>query len=178
MDDSGQRVGLSTPEARFLEILRSLDGERESSPNRSELIDRIKTDLHGTPDSAPYCVDLIRWVAHQVDMEMGTKNILFPTRSARQLMEKTIKLARLPNPKPGCVVVWGMYDVKGQPTPFGHVGAVIALQAGGRMDTVEGNTSPKKNVDREGDGIHLKDRHQFVRTGLMRTLGFLRIWMP
>jgi hypothetical protein len=65
----------------------------------------------------------------------------------------------------------------GKATSSGHVGIVVGVNSDGSILTVEGNTSPGDVVQREGDGVWLKQRRYLNEPkGTMQVKGFLRVW--
>lgn len=159
-------------EPKVIELARLFIGVTETTPNDGPLIRLFQKAVDGKAGKEPWCVGFIHFILSQVDSECGTHHKLHKTESALQLWERSPQFIRGEYPKPGFVAVWQHY--KGQiPTGKGHVGFVVRPMPGGMMETIEGNTSSSSKIEREGDGIFLKERQWLPDRGSMKLLGFL-----
>jgi len=153
---------------------KSFLGEREQQPNRSPLIDRWNREI-GAPLGSSYCLTFLQWCVARVDdlaqaAGIATKRSALPRLSGCvQLWERAPEALRQPAPLPGCLVLWQKNG-----TWMGHAGLVLDVRVD-RMTTLEANTSGGTGLERDGDGIYLRDRSVFG-SDAFKVLGFLSPW--
>lgn len=161
------------------EAKRWLGVVEQGGDNQGQIVQMFQSVI-GTAQGESWCVSFVQYCAKMVDQlckECGLSSTslqIAKTESVMQLWNKTPIGFRTNTPSPGCLMLWEHYK-SGMPTGLGHVGIVVGVK-NNVIETVEGNTSPSlKNVERNGDGVYLKQRTT-ADIGSMRFLGFLRVW--
>lgn len=147
-----------SPDPPHLMLALSYVGEKEVTNNSSPVIDKWLAYVRLNPGYA-YC-------AANVSYCIGVSGVSYPkVRSARAqsfILPGSISAAKMLRdnitiPK-GSIVVW-----KDGNTAFGHVGFVREDWQGADGKTVEANTSGNnRGSQREGEGVHLKDRRIII----------------
>jgi hypothetical protein len=118
-----------------------------------------------------YCIDRIEAQAAVLDMNYPRCK-LYRTGHCLTLYRNTAMMQRVSakDALPGDLVIWSKRG-----TAQGHVGIVYLNNHNGTFSSIEGNTSDGSGVDRDGDGVFLKNR-LVGGYGTMEILGFLRVW--
>jgi len=147
--------------------------------NRGQVVEMFQKAV-GSASGESWCVSFIQYCVKMVDALAAQcrltspviKNSLVSTESVLALWSGSPHAGVAP--APGTIVLWEHYK-DGKRTGLGHAGIVLSL-AGGRMTTIEGNTSPSNAVvERNGDGVYVKDR-PIGDVGNMKLLGFIKAW--
>jgi len=159
---------------KLIEVAKSFIGVHESGGNNSGPVVEMFQRVIGKAEKEPWCVSFVQYCVKQVDLAMHSKTLLYPTESSQLLWKSTVKVARLTAPVPGAIVVFTKYHGD-TPLSIGHVGIVTAVN-GDTIVSCEGNTSPATGVARDGDGVFTKTHPTWIKSGYMRTTGYLLPW--
>lgn len=116
-----------TPEA-LIRTARSYDGQRESKPNSSPLIDHWLAGV-GEPPGEPWCAAFACACVFETDPTLA----FFKSASALHLLVRNPDRV-ISDPEPGALVVWDHGHGKG------HVGIITGVN-GPTFDAIAGNTS-------------------------------------
>jgi len=167
----------------FTEELLSWVGTMEvGGDNRGLAVERFQRAVDGKANGEPWCLAFLWHCILETERKHGKKlgillppSILFKTEHCLTMWNKSPKEMRIEKPEPGCIVVFQAW--RGEvPTPFGHVEAIISVrQADKSFTSVGGNTSAGPGVNRNGGGVHLRQR-SMNPAGSMRIKGYLRVW--
>ena len=111
----------------------------------------------------------IQFCIKEIENKYGIKCLLHKSEGCLDVFfksqQKTVK-----EPQVGDLIIWRFGA-----TQKGHVGIINKILENGRVETIEGNTSDSNSVDRNGDGVYLKNRSS-KGTEEMRVLGFIRVF--
>jgi hypothetical protein len=113
-----------------------------------------------------WCLAFLQYCLGQVETNEKIRTRLFKTEHVMTMWNKTPQELRSDKPKEGCIVVW---NFKG--TTSGHCGVITKVHTD-KIETIEGNTSDSKDVEREGDGVYKKER-ALTTKGKMKIVGYL-----
>ena len=157
-------------------------GIQETSNNKGAEVEMFQKAVDGKAQGEPWCCCFIQFCLNQVDSEIDKavkiihdRSWIYKTELCAAVWAKTPIEARIRDPEPGCLVVWG-YELNGKPTGKGHIGIVERIGEN-TLYTIEGNTGPSSNeIKREGDGVYRKTRPRHSGIGNMKLVGFLRCW--
>lgn len=149
-------------------------GERGGN-NRGQLVEIFQRHA-GIAPGDPWCMAFVQYCLAQIDNLAALFNPA--TRSARignschcmTVWGSTDPDLRDMKPSVGSIAIW-----RRENTAQGHTGIVSAVSKD-EFRTIEGNTSPAKGVDREGDGVFEKTHQLHARSGTMILQGFISPW--
>ena len=164
----------ATAQEALVQIAQSYLGVMEvGGDNRGPQVEEFQKAMGGKAGD-PWCMDFVQFCLQQVKEKYNWVPKLYPSPSAVTVWTKCPAEYRYPPskiPSPGWVAIWQKYG-----SWQGHCGIVTRAQ-GRTFETIEGNTSPGKLIDREGDGVFEKS-HNLVAIqrrgiGFIVLLGFL-----
>lgn len=153
-------------------------GTREiGGNNRGQCVRMFQKAVDGVASGEPWCLAFVQFCCNQADGSfdamLGTCNkphLLFKTEHCMNLWDNMPEECKQGHPEAGTVAIWNKRG-----TRQGHTGIVSSVLSMNEFFTIEGNTSGKKSVDREGDGVFEKIR-TMKDIGSMTLVGFLRPW--
>jgi hypothetical protein len=165
----------SSPHLALVDVAQSYVGVLEiGGDNLGPEVEAFQRSVGGKPGD-PWCMDFVQFCVQEVERKWGWLATIARSGSVLQTWQGTALYARkIKNPPvPGMVAIW---MVNG--SHHGHSGIVVGVDAiSGTFETVEGNTGPGKNIDREGDGVYEKTRQlaalRVRAIGGMRLVGFI-----
>lgn len=131
---------------------RSYEGVLEEGNNAGEMVEKFQQSTKS--GKAPWCVSFLVYVINdKIAKPLGFSDILPRTASSQALYAYAKKYDLLTKtPKPGDIAIW-----RNGNTWTGHVGLILDV-LDKTLLTIEGNTGPQKAVEREGDGVYIKNR--------------------
>lgn len=144
-----------------------------------EMFQRIVGDANGESwcvSFVQYCIRLVDSLNQEAQLSPIAKSTIPMTESVVQLW-RTTPQALKGDAQPGRIVLWE-HTKNGSGTGLGHAGIVVGIgggTSGNDLITIEGNTSPSTQIEREGDGVYLKRRPN-GDLGSMKLLGFIKPW--
>jgi hypothetical protein len=117
-------------------------------------------DKKGNPFVTGNCMSFVQFCLKQTleafaDQELAT-TVYGEAKGGEHCMtvwNNSDEAALSTEPQVGSIVIWNHVG-----TPNGHTGIVVGLNEDGTFDTIEGNTGPGRNVERNGDGVYRKRR--------------------
>ena len=155
-------------------------GTTETGANNGAAVnmfqDYVGPNLHG----APYCCCFVVYCVGQVDAYFKSSNAKYKgtslrkTPSVMQLWNTAPASKKFDKPFIGAIVIWQKLLRDGKETIQGHTGICIKID-GDIITTIEANTSSPKGLDREGDGIYIKE-HNIKNPIGFRLKGYLAAW--
>jgi hypothetical protein len=160
------------------EALRWVGTQEAGGDNKGQIIELFQRSVSLTPGLpwcaafVHYCLDRVKAQALALDMNAPVSKI-HRSGHCLTIWNKT-PLANRVDPidvVPGDLMLW---RVKG--SDAGHMGIVLTNGHKGSMSTVEANTSPSVEVERNGDGVYIKNR-LIGGYGTAEVLGWLRPWL-
>lgn len=161
------------------EALRWVGVQEENGNNKGQIVELFQNAVFldpGQPWCAAfiiYCLDRVKAQAGCLDMDAPRSKIK-RTGHVLTMWEQTTGANRVSGQDvlPGDLMLWRLRG-----TDSGHVGLVVSnTWAKGSYGTIEGNTGPGPDVDRDGDGVFCKNRLS-GGYGTMEVLGWLRPWI-
>lgn len=165
---------------RFIEIAESQIGVTEvGGDNSGEAVEEYQKIVDKKARKEPWCMALVQWCIKKVELEFSTHSYVFKSEGCLDVWRNTPIMCRIENPQVGAIVIWGMYDSTGNPTPFGHCGIVTNIKSDLIFETVEGNTGPGGSYDkinRDGDGVYARTR-SVAGSFTMRIEGYILPWV-
>ncbi len=174
---------LTSPLNHFLLAMQAMVGIQETSLNAGRLVESIQKTV-GRAEKEAWCLSTIMTAIAYVEERRNVKCPLPATEHCMTLFKWAMENDCLnDDPKetdgvrPGDIMHWQYLDYspafqKYIESTRGHAGVVI--KAGDVFETIEGNTGPGKEVEREGDGVFKKLR-TLEGSGKMRVIGFVRV---
>lgn len=155
------------PVKLFLDAAKALIGVHEEGRDNAGPIVTLMQQTVGVAFNEPWCVSMVMSLIAYVEATMGIESPIPATEHVLNLWNSSQKACRTESPVAGDVILWKLVG-----TTSGHCGIVMEVTPDHYL-TIEGNTSPAHHLDRNGDGVYLKQR---PKTGMGRfeILGFLR----
>ena len=165
--DATYNVVAANPRAALLIMAASrCQGIHESEERNKgqfvELFQKTIGDAHGEP----WCMSFVQSMVAYVEKSSASLSALAAGEHCLTVFRKSESIQVNP-PLPGDLIIWRHGD-----TENGHVGIITAVQPRFFV-TLEGNTAPKDEIEREGDGVYLRNRPN-KDWGGMKIMGFLR----
>lgn len=141
--------------------------------NQGPEVEEFQKSVNGIADGQPWCMDFVQFCVKQVENNFNWAARIKRSESVISVWMGAEVYKRKALPSRGAIAIWQKIG-----TAHGHCGIVVKVMNDGKtFETVEGNTSPGKTVEREGDGVYEKTRllssKSNVQLGTMRLLGFL-----
>lgn len=142
--------------------------QEEGGDNRGKMVESFQATIGGANGEA-WCLSFIQSLIAYVEDRLGLVCNLPLTEHVLTLWDRAPKTCRIlePDVRPGDLILW-RYGT----TTKGHIGIITQIHYK-VVDTIEGNTSPRGIVEREGDGVYIKQR-AIKGTSLMHIQGFIR----
>jgi hypothetical protein len=138
-----------------------------SGNNSGEYVQMFQKTVDGIASKEPWCMAFAQFCISQIEKKYKVKSKIFKTEHCLTAWNKSPHEIRSNEPIIGSVAIW-QHGI----TTNGHCGIVVSLCAHG-FSTIEGNTSSSdKKIEREGDGVYLKNRSNFGEK-TMNLVGFL-----
>lgn len=153
----------------LLDIARRFIGVQETGANRGEMVERFQREVDGKACGEPWCMCFVQFCVAETTRRTKVRSNLFRSESCMEVWNKTPVLMRRTKPEPGHIIIWRRSGTLVQ----GHTGIVVGITSPAVYQTVEGNTSRGFGIEREGEGVYLKER-TMQGTQLFTPLGFLQ----
>lgn len=157
-----------TPYESAIEIARKYLGLEEEDGNRGQMIDHWNR-LSGVPLGSPWCASFLMFCIEGAANQTSMPHKLSKSAHVLSVFNNS-KECWTGHPKPGCLVVWQLGD-----TLKGHIGLITEIVDKTTVRTIEGNTSRKDSVDREGRVVQEQARN-LAAVGKMKFKGYLDPW--
>lgn len=152
-------------------------GTKEGEKNSGQIVTMFQKHV-GIGNGDPWCAAFVHYCISQVDMigqSLDQKDISsghHKSASCVMTFNKSQERYKGQTPQEGSLIVWRKKN-----TMLGHIGIVSRVYNTGSVETIEGNTSPMHNINREGDGVYIKQRSinnepNFVLMGFIYPWGF------
>lgn len=142
---------LESPTAIFLTIVKSCTGIAEVGHNGGKIVELFQASV-GIPKGSPWCLAFPQGVIAYVESLTGIKSGLAATGHCLGLWNASAGIYAVTEPRPGDLII---YRHRG--TSSGHAAVIQEVQLADFL-TVEGNTGPGRDIEREGDGVYSKKR--------------------
>lgn len=153
----------------LVETVRMFIGVHEEGNNHGAAVERFQKAVDGKALGEPWCMCFVQFCVKEVEQRMAVRSNIFRSESCIETWNKSPILMRRTKPEPGSIAIWRRSGT----VCFGHTGIVVSISTPEVYQTVEGNTSRGHGIEREGDGVYLKERS--VRgTNLFLPLGFIQ----
>ena len=158
-------------------VMSSMGIHEEGGNNQGPAIEFFQMLADGIAAKEAWCLSFARGLVRLIDDEEDAVRLQSAAPSPLSMTEHCLTLwrkseaQRAPAPEPGCLVLWRHGE-----SDQGHAGVVVEVDIEtGTFWSVEGNTSQGPQVEREGDGVRLRQRGM-AGLGKMKVLGFLDPW--
>lgn len=140
----------------------------QGGDNKGKWVELFQSTL-SEPSSQSWCMDFVQSCIAYAEVTKGVVSGLAATEGCLDLWNKSSATHQVKKPIKGDIVIYQMGN-----TEKGHCGIIIG-EDGDRWLTIEGNTSPSSEIDRNGDGCYVKKR---IKGGSVtfREVGFLRVF--
>lgn len=155
---------------QLVEVAKSYVGVMEiGADNQGAEVQEFQKAVDGLAQGEPWCACFVQYCLAQVATRFRLQSRLFRSENVLEIWRKTPTTNRRASPYAGTIAIWGVIGKSG-----GHCGIVTDWEKGSPIfQTIEGNTGPGKDVEREGDGVYEKNRFLSAKTN--RNLGQLRL---
>jgi hypothetical protein len=158
-------------------------GIKERGKNRGKEVEMFQKEVDGKAQGEPWCLSFVQYCVNQVDRDLAgkgnrnTANNLYKTEHCLTCWHKTSVANRIEKDQlqSGMIVIW-QYFRNGHETASGHVGIVKEILNDDEILTIEGNTSDRNSIIREGEGVFEMNR-KLKYDGNFRVKGFLTPWV-
>lgn len=157
-----------SPYEKAIEIARNYIGMEEEDGNRGHMVDHWN-NLSGVPLGSPWCASFLMFCINGASEQTSIPHGLFKSAHVLSIFNNS-KKCWTREPKPGCLVVWQKGD-----SLQGHIGMITEIITSDTVRTIEGNTSRKDSVDREGRVVAEQERN-LSAVGKMKFKGYLDPW--
>lgn len=135
--------------------------------NKGPQVEAFQKVVDNKAQGEAWCMAFVQWC-----LEQSGGSDIFKSEHCLTVWSKSPEILRRAQPIPGCVAIW-----RTRGTLNGHAGIVKSVQ-GMLMNTIEGNTGPGADVERNGDGVYLKSRSAYrSEKARMELVGFLWPWL-
>jgi hypothetical protein len=156
--------------ATLVDVAKKYIGTIEvGGDNKGACIELFQKALDGKAQGEPWCAAFVCYCIKEIFDIYGVKSPLTLSELVKDLWEKNPR-AQKALPQPGYIACW-----KFKGTSLGHTGIVVSKR-NGSFETVEGNTGKAPGIEREGDGVYLRQRTLRGSDNFI-LLGFLDPWM-
>lgn len=136
--------------------------------NKGPLVELFQSAV-SRPAGQSWCLDFLQACIAYVEVETGALSPLPATELCMDLWNRSKVIMGTDTPWPGDIVIWQLGE-----TIHGHTGLIVGMDSL-RFQTVEGNTSPAAGIERNGDGVFLKNRAK-GGSKTFKEVGFLRVF--
>lgn len=155
---------------KLIKEVKKYIGIVEQGDNAGKMVEEFQKAVDGKAQHESWCCAFMMYCISKVEEETGFSSILPKTEHCLTLWNKSPEECKSSIPKVGYLIVWQFYK-DGKATSNGHIGIVTSIE-GARVKTIEGNTGPGSNVERNGDGVYEKSR-SISGSDSMKVVGFL-----
>lgn len=161
------------------EALRWVGVQEENGNNKGQLVEIFQRSVSLEPGQAwcaafvIYCLDRVKAQAMCLDQYAPVSKV-HRTGHVVTMWENTPLGNRVSafDALPGDLVLWRKVG-----TDSGHIGILLSINgANGIFSSCEGNTGPGVQVERDGEGVFIKNR-LLGGYGTLSILGFIRPWV-
>lgn len=157
------------PRKTLVDVARRFIGvHEEGGDNHGPMVERFQKEVDGKAQGEPWCMCFVQYCVAQVGRETGVWSNLYRGESCLQVWERSPIFMRRMKPEPGMIIIW-----KRAGKLEGHAGVVVGIVSPTVFQTVEGNTTRGFGIEREGEGVYLKER-TISGTQLFLPVGFLQ----
>lgn len=143
-------------------------GVKERGANSGPEVERFQRSVDGVAQGEPWCMAFVQYCISQVEWRDRVDSPVFKSEHCLTVWNRSPEVLRMKHPAPGAIVIWQHGS-----SSRGHTGIVSRVIDTNWFETIEGNTSGRPGIDREGDGVFEKAR-TVGGAGDMRVVGFLR----
>ena len=141
--------------------------DKKKGDNKGKEVEMFQKAVDGVARGEPWCMAFVQFCIKQIEEKHKIQCLVHKSEHCmtvwRNSSSKVVK-----SPEPGDLIIWRMGK-----TDLGHVGIVSKVLPNQRLETIEGNTGDSSSVERNGDGVFLKNR-SFTGSEDMRVMGFIR----
>lgn len=153
------------PHLLLLEVAFKLIGVHEEGKNDGKMVTLFQKTVGGSFHE-PWCLSFIQSIIAYVEDRLSIESPLTATEHVLNLWNSSPRICRTETPQKGHLVLWKLNN-----TTSGHCGIITDITAT-HFETIEGNTSSAESINREGDGVYLKQRTKegmghFTRLGIL-----------
>lgn len=141
--------------------------DKTKGDNKGKEVEMFQKAVDGVAAGEPWCMAFVQFCIKQIEEKYKIQCLVFKSEHCMTVLSKS-QMKVVKDPQPGDLMIWRFGN-----TMNGHVGIVKRILAGGRVETIEGNTSDSESVERNGDGVFLKNR-SLKGSEQMRVVGFIR----
>lgn len=161
----------SDPHDLLVSVSSCLIGVHEEGGNNNGPLVNLFQKTVGGAFNEPWCLSFIQSVIAYVEGRLGVKSPLTATEHVLNLWNSSPLICRTNSPQKGHLILWKLKN-----TTSGHCGIITDISET-HFTTIEGNTSDAYSINREGDGVYLKQRPK-EGMGHFITLGVLCPFPP
>ncbi len=166
MTERPTRVYLAIEAATWIGITE------EGGDNRGPEVEEFQRAVNPSPSGESWCMDFVQFCVQKVAARMGVVSVIHSSESVLDVWNKTPITQRTQTPEDGAVAIW-----EHGTTGLGHCGIVFCVFNAQEFCTIEGNTAPGMNIERNGDGVFAKKRLlAATASSEFKLLGFLRVF--
>lgn len=141
--------------------------EKEKGDNKGTEVEMFQKAVNGIAEGEPWCMAFVQFLIKLIEDKYSIQCLVFKSEHCMTVFRNsTPKVVK--TPQVGDLVIWRMGN-----TASGHVGIIVRLLGDGRMETIEGNTSDSTSIERNGDGVYLKNR-SMKGSDSFRIMGYIR----
>lgn len=140
------------PHSLLIEVAHNLVGVHESGGNNEVPIVTLFQRTVGGAFHEPWCLSFIQSIIAYVEDRLGIQSQLTATEHVLNLWNSSPAICRTLIPQKGHLILWKLKN-----TTSGHCGIITDI-SDTHFTTIEGNTSIADSINREGDGVYLKQR--------------------
>jgi hypothetical protein len=157
------------PNALLLAAANACVGVHEDGgDNHGKLVELFQSSV-GRPEGQSWCLDFLQAIISYVESKTGAISTLPATQSVLDLWNRAKHYNATARPMPGDLILW-----QHGTSEHGHCGMVVGADTL-RYQTIEGNTSDSTEIERNGDGVFMKNRAKGGSKTFVE-LGFLRVF--
>lgn len=154
------------PAELFVQVALSCEGVTEfGGDNKGPIVELFQGSISMAMQQS-WCLDFVQACVAYVEAARGIQSNLPASELCLQLWNES---PHVDYPKRGDLIVWQMGN-----THKGHVG-IIVEDGGLTWNTIEGNTGPGGEIERNGDGVYRKKRKKGGSV-TFREKGFIRVF--
>jgi len=136
------------------EVAFKLVGVHEEGRDNDGLLVSLFQKTIGGAFHEPWCLSFIQSIIAYVETTLSIKSELSATEHVLNLWNSSPKILRSTTPQKGHLILWKLKN-----TTSGHCGIITGINDT-YFETIEGNTSTANSINRDGDGVYLKQRQK------------------
>lgn len=147
-------IELMQPRRLLVEVMRCFVGIQEEGLNNQGTAIRLLQSTVGRAEGEPWCMSTIQSAIAYVEYVLNLRCPLPATEHCLTFYQgaKNLKMIDISFGQVGDIVIWYYRG-----TSNGHCG--IISKTGDMHETIEGNTSSRDTMERDGDGVFIKLRN-------------------